>query len=164
MLYGTGRPSWSSEGIQLFDSRPELRRGLSAYTVYRACGQLEAQIAASTWNQPMSILSLFYGWAEDEGFTAAVPFADKQAVTAYGDQARMQSVNLQATDAEAARDGQVLPGPVPEGAGRAAPGQYRERSTASNSAVGGSIPPRVRATTLSAGASLFNAQPGQPRR
>jgi hypothetical protein len=84
----------ASRGIQLFDSRRELRRGLSAYAVHRACGPLKERFAASTWNQHMSILSLFYGWAEDEELTTAVPFTYKQAVTAYGDQVRLQSVNL----------------------------------------------------------------------
>ncbi|GGZ42974.1 hypothetical protein [Streptomyces bluensis] len=84
----------ADHGIQLFDNRAELRRGLSAYAVYRACGPLKARFAASTWNQHMSILSLFYRWAEDEGFASAVPFTYKQAVTAYGDRVRIPSVNL----------------------------------------------------------------------
>lgn len=82
--------------IRLFDTRSQLKRGLSAYAVHRACGPLDARFAASTWNQHVSILSTLYGWAVDEQYAPAVPFTYKQAVTMYGDQARTQSVNLAA--------------------------------------------------------------------
>ncbi|MFI1584676.1 site-specific integrase [Embleya sp. NPDC020630] len=84
----------AERGILLFDTRKELRRGLSAYSAHRASGPVEARFAASTWNQHVSILSALYGWAVDEELASAVPFTYKQAVTAYGDQVRMRSVNM----------------------------------------------------------------------
>ncbi|MBH1934970.1 site-specific integrase [Streptomyces sp. AV19] len=84
----------AERGIHLFDTRAQLKRGLSVYAVHRAIGPVKARFAASTWNQHMSILSGLYGWAVDEQYASAVPFTYKQAATMYGDQVRMQPVNL----------------------------------------------------------------------
>lgn len=137
----------ASRGIHLFGSRRELRRGLSAYAVHRACGPLKERFAASTWNQHMSILSLFYGWAQDEELTVVVPFTYKQAVTAYGDQVHLQSVNLSkrrtpkphVTIKYFEKDFEDLflkglGGLRPDGA---EDGGYQGRTTARNAAVGG---------------------------
>ena len=50
-------------GIALFDTRNELKQALGAYAAHRASGPVEARWAATTWNQNISILSVFYQWA-----------------------------------------------------------------------------------------------------
>jgi hypothetical protein len=136
-------------GIQLFDSRAELRRGLSAYAVHRSHGPLKARFAASTWNQHVSVLSQLYSWAQAEQCTTAVPFTYRQAITAYGDQVREQAVNLarrrmpkpHVTIKYFEKDFedlfvQGLGGLRPDGS---EDGLYRGRTTARNSAVGGFV-------------------------
>ena len=54
--------------VGLFDSRDRLKAGLSRYAEHRAAGPVTARFAATTWGQHMSILSLFYRWAMDEGY------------------------------------------------------------------------------------------------
>ncbi|MFF3327684.1 hypothetical protein [Streptomyces sp. NPDC002889] len=54
-------------GIGLFDQRVRLKAGLRSYAVHRACGPLDTRLTATTWNQHVSILSIFYQWAVAEG-------------------------------------------------------------------------------------------------
>jgi site-specific recombinase XerD len=54
----------------------------------------EARFAPSTWNQHISILSVFYQWAVAEGHASAVPFTYAQALSRYGDQVRLAQANL----------------------------------------------------------------------
>ncbi len=81
-------------GIAVFDTREELKRALGAYAAHRANGPVEARFAPSTWNQHISILSVFYQWAVAEGLAGAVPFTYAQALSRYGDQVRLARANL----------------------------------------------------------------------
>jgi hypothetical protein len=62
----------SPYGVGLFDSRERLKQALGKYAEYRASGP--AALAATTWGQHMSILSMLYRWAVDEGHADAEPF------------------------------------------------------------------------------------------
>jgi Phage integrase, N-terminal SAM-like domain len=64
----------TEHGVGLFDSRDRLKAGLSRYAEHRAAGPLARRFAATTWAQHMSILSLFYRWALDQGHATAEPF------------------------------------------------------------------------------------------
>jgi site-specific recombinase XerD len=81
-------------GVQLFDSRERLKLALSRYAEHRAAGPLEARFAASTWNQHMSILSMFYRWALAEGYAQAEPFTYRVARALFAGTAREVWVNL----------------------------------------------------------------------
>jgi integrase len=81
-------------GIAVFDTRDQLRRALGAYAAHRASGPAKARFAPSTWNQHISILSVFYQWAVAEGHASAVPFTFAQALSRYGDQVRVAQANL----------------------------------------------------------------------
>jgi integrase len=48
----------------------------------------------STWNQHISILSVFCQWAAAEGHASAVPFTYAQALSRYGDQVRLAQANM----------------------------------------------------------------------
>jgi integrase len=139
----------AERGIGLFDTRAELKRGLSAYAAHRSIGPVKARLAASTWNQQVSILSAFYGWAVDEQYTTAVPFTFKQALTMYGDQVRLQPVNMATRRVPKAHVTikyfdqdfadlfvKGLAGVGPDGTEDPL---YRGRTTARNAAVGGFV-------------------------
>lgn len=64
----------ADHGVGLFDSRERLMAGLSRYPGDPAAGPLKARCSATTWGQHMSILSLFYRWAINEGWATAEPF------------------------------------------------------------------------------------------
>ncbi len=81
-------------GIAIFDTRDQLKRALGAYAAHRAGGPVEARWAASTWNQNICVLSVFYQWAVAEGHASAVPFTYAQALSRYGDQVRLVQANL----------------------------------------------------------------------
>lgn len=78
----------------LFDSRTRPKTGLSRYAEHRATGPIRARFAATTWSQHMSILSLFYRWAMDEGFAAAEPFTYRSARALYAGTGREVRANL----------------------------------------------------------------------
>ncbi len=82
-----------SHGIGLFDQRDRLKAGLSSYAVHRACGPLDARLTATTWNQHVSILSIFYRWAVAEGYANAEPFTYRQATVFFADQVARRPVN-----------------------------------------------------------------------
>lgn len=84
----------AEHGIVLFDSRERLKAGLSRYAEHRAAGPARARFAATTWGQHMSILSLFYRWAIDEGFAAAEPFTYRSARALFHGTGREVRVNL----------------------------------------------------------------------
>src|SRR5260370_8433678 len=81
-------------GIAVFGTREELKRALGAYAAHRASGPPRARFAASTWNQHICVLSVFYQWAVAEGHAGAVPFTYAQALSRYGDQVRLAPANL----------------------------------------------------------------------
>jgi site-specific recombinase XerD len=80
--------------VGLFDTRERLKLGLSRYAEHRAGGPLPARFAATTWNQHVSILSMFYRWALAEGCAQAEPFTYRAARALFADTAREVRVNL----------------------------------------------------------------------
>lgn len=84
----------AEHGIGLFDSRERLKAGLSRYAEHRAAGPARARFAATTWGQHMSILSLFYRWAIDEGYAGAEPFTYRSARALFAGTGREVRVNL----------------------------------------------------------------------
>ncbi|MFD8627386.1 hypothetical protein ACFV4E_26460 [Streptomyces hygroscopicus] len=84
----------ADHGVELFDSRERLKAGLSRYAEHRAAGPLKARFAATTWGQHMSILSLFYRWASNEGYATAEPFTYRAARALFAGTGREVKVNL----------------------------------------------------------------------
>jgi site-specific recombinase XerD len=70
-------------GTGLFDSRDRLRASLSAYAGHRCAGPVPDRFAASTWNQHVSVLSVFYRWAVAEGHATAEPFTYRTGAAAF---------------------------------------------------------------------------------
>jgi integrase len=70
-------------GTALFDSRERLRAALGAYAERRCAGPLAARFEVSTWNQHVSVLSVFYRWAVAEGHAAAEPFTYRIALATF---------------------------------------------------------------------------------
>ncbi|MCP3822662.1 site-specific integrase [Streptomyces sp. A3M-1-3] len=69
----------SEHGCNVFADRQQLKSVLGAYAVHRASGPVDVRLAASTWNQHVSVLSMFYRWSVDEGHASAEPFRYRQA-------------------------------------------------------------------------------------
>ena len=84
----------ADHGVGLFDSRQRLKLALSRYAEVRATGPLPRRLAASTWGQHMSILSLFYRWAIEEGLAQAEPFTYRTARALFHGTGREVRVNL----------------------------------------------------------------------
>jgi integrase len=84
----------AEHGVGLFDSRGRLRQALGKYAEHRASGPAGQRFAASTWNQHMSILSLFYRWAMAEGHASAEPFTYKAARALFDGAGRPVRVNM----------------------------------------------------------------------
>jgi integrase len=84
----------AEHGVGLFDSRERLKAGLSRYAEHRATGPARARFAATTWGQHMSILSLFYRWAINEGYATAEPFTYRSARAIFAGTGREVQVNL----------------------------------------------------------------------
>ncbi len=84
----------TAHGVGLFDSRDRLKLGLSRYAEHRASGPLKQRFAATTWGQHMSILSMFYRWALEEGHALAEPFTYKTARALFAGTGREVRVNL----------------------------------------------------------------------
>ena len=81
-------------GVGVFDSRERLKAGLSRYAEHRATGPARQRFAATTWGRHMSILSLFYRWAMDEGHAQAEPFTYRTARALFAGTGREVRVNL----------------------------------------------------------------------
>jgi len=84
----------AEQGVGLFDSRERLKLALSRYAEYCATGPLARRLAASTWGQHMSILSLFYRWAIEAGLAPAEPFTYRTARALFHGTGREVKVNL----------------------------------------------------------------------
>ena len=84
----------AEHGIGLFDSREQLKLALGKYAGYRAAGPVTSRLAATTWGQHMSILSLFYRWALEEGYAEAEPFTYRTARALFAGTGRDVRVNL----------------------------------------------------------------------
>ncbi|WP_455711944.1 site-specific integrase [Streptomyces erythrochromogenes] len=80
-------------GVEIFDTRDRLKALLSTYAVDRSSGDLKQRLGAVTWNQHMSVLGMFYRWAEAESYATSVPFTYQQAVVVYAETARQIMVN-----------------------------------------------------------------------
>jgi integrase len=97
-VYGRAVKEWAEflaeHGVGLFDSRDRLKAGLSRYAEHRAAGPLACRFAATTWSQHVSILSLFYRWALDEGYAEAEPFSYRSARALFAGTGREVRVNL----------------------------------------------------------------------
>ena len=81
-------------GVGVFESRERLKLGLSRYAEHRAAGPLKQRFAATTWGQHMSILSMFYRWALEEGYAQAEPFTYRTARALFHGTGREVRVNL----------------------------------------------------------------------
>ena len=84
----------SEHGVALFGSRGQLKLALGKYAEYRAAGLAERRFAATTWGRHMSVLSLFYRWAIDEGYAQAEPFTYRTARALFAGTGREVRVNL----------------------------------------------------------------------
>ncbi|MFI6740908.1 hypothetical protein ACIBI9_48990 [Nonomuraea sp. NPDC050451] len=78
----------------MFDSRERLKAALGKNAEYRAAGPVRERFAATTWGQHMSILSLFYRWAMEEGHAEAEPFTYRTARALFAGTGREVRVNL----------------------------------------------------------------------
>jgi len=81
-------------GVGLFASRDRLKLGLSRYAEHRAAGPVASRFSATTWGRHMSVLSLFYRWAMDEGHAPAEPFTYRTAQALFAGTGREMRVNL----------------------------------------------------------------------
>ena len=90
--------AWSEflalHGVSLFGSRERLKAALGKYAGYQAAGPPERRFAATTWGRHMSVLSLFYRWAMDEGYAQAEPFTYRMARALFAGTGRTARVNL----------------------------------------------------------------------
>ncbi len=84
----------AEHGVGLFGSREQLKYALGKYAGYRAAGPVKKRFAATTWGQHMSILSLFYRWAMEEGYAEAEPFTYRAARVLFCGTGREVRVNL----------------------------------------------------------------------
>ena len=84
----------SGHGTGLFGSRDQLKLALGKYAEYRAAGPAERRFAATTWGRHMSVLSLFYRWAMEEGQAQAEPFTYRTARVLFAGTGREVKVNL----------------------------------------------------------------------
>ena len=84
----------AAHGVGTFDSRDRLKQALGKYAEHRAAGPVAERFAATTWAQHMSILSLFYRWAIDEGHASAEPFTYRTARALFNGTGREVKVNL----------------------------------------------------------------------
>jgi hypothetical protein len=83
----------AEHGVDLLEDRDRLKALLSAYSVHRARGPLEARFKASTWNQHIAMLGKFYLWAIENGYTTALPFTYDYATGLFEGQMREMKVN-----------------------------------------------------------------------
>ena len=84
----------AEHGVGVFESRERLKLALSRYAEYRATGPARRRFSATTWGQHMSILSLFYRWAMEEGHAQAEPFTYRTARALFAGTGREVRVNL----------------------------------------------------------------------
>jgi site-specific recombinase XerD len=86
----------AGSGTGLFDTRERLRASLSGYAGYRSAGPVAARFEASTWNQHVSVLSVFYRWAVAEGHAQAEPFTYRSGAASFGGVRPQRQVNAAA--------------------------------------------------------------------
>jgi site-specific recombinase XerD len=81
-------------GVGVFDLRERLKLALSRYAEHRAVGPVRQRFSAVTWGRHVSVLSLFYRWALDEGHAQAEPFTYRTARALFAGTGRQVRVNL----------------------------------------------------------------------
>ena len=81
-------------GVGVFGLREQLKAALSRYAEHRAAGPARQRFSATTWGRHMSILSLSYRWAMDEGHARAEPFTCRTARALFAGTGREVKVNL----------------------------------------------------------------------
>jgi hypothetical protein len=81
------------------------KAGLSRYAEHRAAGPVKGRFAATTWDQHMSILSLFSRWAIDEEYASTEPFTYRSARALFASTGREVKVNLAVHVCRAKKDG-----------------------------------------------------------
>jgi hypothetical protein len=81
-------------GIDVFDSREALKAALGKYAGHRAAGPVKDRFVASTWNQHVSVLGVFYRWAISEGYASAEPFTYRGGLAVFAGTGRPVEVNL----------------------------------------------------------------------
>ena len=78
-IYAQALRGWleflSERGVAPFGSGQELRSVLSAYAGHRLSDSPRHRWDGSTWNLHVTALSLFYEWAQAEGYASAGPFS-----------------------------------------------------------------------------------------
>lgn len=84
----------AEHGVGLFDTRERLKHALGKYAEHRAIGPTAQRFAATTWGRHVSVLSLFYRWALDEGHAQAEPFTYRLARALFAGTGRQVRVNL----------------------------------------------------------------------
>jgi len=84
----------TGHGVGLFDTRERLRHALGKYAEYRATGPAARRFAATTWGRHVSVLSLFYRWALEEGYAQAEPFSYRLGRALFAGTGRQVRVNL----------------------------------------------------------------------
>lgn len=96
--YGRVVKAWmeflAGHGVGLFDSRERLKYALGRYAEHRATGPTAERFAATTWGRHMSVLALFYRWAQEEGHARAEPFTYRTARALFAGTGRQVRVNL----------------------------------------------------------------------
>ena len=81
-------------GVGVFEPRERLKAALSRYAEHRAVGPVRQRFSATTWGRHMSILSMFYRWAMEEGRAQAEPFTYRTARALFAGTGREVRVNL----------------------------------------------------------------------
>jgi len=81
-------------GIDVFGSREALKAALGKYAGHRAAGPVKDRFVASTWNQHVSVLGVFYRWAISEGYASAEPFTYRGGLAVFAGTGRPVEVNL----------------------------------------------------------------------
>ncbi|HEX4099542.1 MAG TPA: hypothetical protein VHY21_03235 [Pseudonocardiaceae bacterium] len=84
----------TEHGVGLFDTRERLKHALGKYAEYRATGPTARRFAARTWGRHVSVLSLFYRWAMEEGHARAEPFSYRLGRALFAGTGRQVRVNL----------------------------------------------------------------------
>src|SRR5260370_1337504 len=84
----------AGHGVWLFDSRQQLKAALGKYAGHPAAGPVQTGLAATHGGQHVSILSLFYRWAMEEGHAEAEPFSYRTARALFAGTGREVRANL----------------------------------------------------------------------
>lgn len=84
----------TEHGVGLFDTRERLQYALGKYAEHRATGPTSQRFAATTWGRHVSVLSLFYRWALEEGHAQAELFTYRLGRALFAGTGRQVRVNL----------------------------------------------------------------------